>query len=187
MSDDSEAIGRRMARLLGIDFRRYREVTWPDRKRLMKGLVSRSKYLKRIAKKLGRPVPSSDALRFVFSKSTRAYRQSWRIARQLKEKSYIVGVISNTVPPHRFMPKPPVPYSKVFWPIVFSYRVHARKPERRIFEIARRRTGVRFTEIAFLDDKIENVRAAQQLGIKAFVYKNPVQLVRSLRRLGVRI
>lgn len=39
----------------------------------------------------------------------------------------------------------------------------------------------------FFDDKSENVAAAERLGIKAFVYKNPAQLVRSLRRLGVKI
>ncbi len=39
----------------------------------------------------------------------------------------------------------------------------------------------------FFDVQPDCVAAAQHLGIKAFVYKNPAQLVRSLRRLGVKI
>ncbi len=41
--------------------------------------------------------------------------------------------------------------------------------------------------MVFFDDRPKNVIAAKRLGIKAFVYKNPVELVRQLRRLGVRI
>lgn len=188
ISDDSIDILRRQSRLLGISYRRLRDDMRPDRILLMKGVITRSEYLRRLAQKFQLPPIKTRSLRRLFRRQ-RYFRESWAVAKRLRSNGYIVGIISNAMPPMPFNKKSKLlnASSKLFRPIVLSYKVKSVKPEKRIFEIARKRGRVKFSQMAFLDDRPRNVRAAKRLGIKAFVYKNPPQLVRSLRRLGVEV
>jgi len=50
-----------------------------------------------------------------------------------------------------------------------------------------KRARVFFPESIFFDDRPRNIAMAKRLGMKAFLYKNPQQLIRSLRSYGVKI
>jgi glucose-1-phosphatase len=54
---------------------------------------------------------------------------------------------------------------------ILSHEVGARKPDRRIFELALDRAGVSAGDAMFVDDSPENVEAALALGIDAFQFK----------------
>lgn len=184
--DDSKRILDRQSSLLKVDRQHLITVMRPDRRLLMKGAISRSEYLRRVGKKLRTKRLSSLDLGQIFPASIVRHQQTWVIARRLWQRGYITGIITNVFPPHRFLPQVRLSYPP-FRPIIRSYAVGAAKPERIIYDIARRRAKVKFSEMAFLDDREANVAAANKLGIKAFVYKNPAQLVRELRRRGVKI
>lgn len=182
--DDAVGILKRQSLRLGIPYHRLREDMRPDRILLMKGVITRREYLKRLAQKFHVPTVRIRDLRMLFH-PYRYIRGSWAVAKRLRKRGYIVGVITNVVPPLPFGPT--VRLFPLFRPIIRSWQVKSIKPEERIFNIARRRAGVRFPQMAFCDDRSRNIRAAKRLGIKAFVYKNPAQLVSSLRRLGIRV
>jgi epoxide hydrolase-like predicted phosphatase len=69
--------------------------------------------------------------------------------------------------------------------VVLSYLVGAIKPELKIFQKLIEETGVLPNEIAYADDKPENVEAAKSLGINAFLYENFSQFLEKLKELGV--
>ena len=188
ISDDSIDILKRQSQLLGISSRKLRDDMRLDRILLMKGMIARREYLRRLAKNFQLPPISVESLRPLFRRQ-RYFHESWAVARRLRNSGYIVGIISNAVPPMPFSKKSKLlnEPSKLFRPVIFSYKVKSVKPEKQIFEIARRRSKVKFSEMAFCDDKLRNVRAAKRLGIRAFLYKNPARMIKSLRRLGVKI
>ena len=188
ISDNSIDILKRQSRFLRISYRMLRDDMRPDHILLMKGLIARREYLLRLAKKFQLSPIKVRNLRRLFLRQ-RYFREGWAVAKRLRSNGYIVGIISNAMPPMPFNRRSKLlnTASRIFRPIVLSYRVKSVKPEKRIFDIARKRSRVKFSEMAFLDDRPRNVRAAKRLGIKAFVYKNPAKMVKSLRRLGVRI
>jgi FMN phosphatase YigB (HAD superfamily) len=68
-----------------------------------------------------------------------------------------------------------------------SYRLGTLKPERRIYEVAAELAGLEPSEIAFVDDRIENVTAASEAGWLAVPFHNPWQAARELRAAGLRL
>jgi len=69
--------------------------------------------------------------------------------------------------------------------VVNSYKFKVSKPSRRIYEIALEKLKVKPEECVFIDDKKENVEAAANLRMKSIRYKNPNQLLKELRKMGV--
>ena len=59
--------------------------------------------------------------------------------------------------------------------IVISAEVGVAKPDSRIYQITLERLGVDPPEAIFVDDFLENVEAARQLGIHAIHFQNPTQ------------
>ncbi len=59
--------------------------------------------------------------------------------------------------------------------IIDSSKVHCRKPENEIFELAKKQANVPHEEIFFIDNMEENTTAAEKLGWQTFLYdsKNP--------------
>lgn len=185
IKDNTRLMLRRQSRSLGVPYNDLRLRMKGDRLLLTKGTITRREYLGRLQKRFGLQRVTFSHLRFVFPRRYTIIAAPWRIARRLRENGYRVGIITNATRPPSFAPR--LRLTPLFWPIIRSYQVGHTKPEREIYEIARRRAKVKFREMIFFDDRPKNVIAAKRLGIKAFVHKNSAQLVRQLRRLGVRI
>ncbi|GAA2839588.1 HAD family hydrolase [Kribbella solani] len=64
--------------------------------------------------------------------------------------------------------------------VVSSAQVGVAKPDRRIYEIAAERAGAKPTRCLFIDDRPENVTAAQSLGMTAIHYRTPADLTTAL-------
>ncbi len=108
------------------------------------------------------------------------------IAKKLTRNGYKVGILSDVVPTHAKIIRKTGLYRN-FSPVLLSYQTGISKRKAAAYRLAARRAGVKPSEMIFFDDHNYLVAKAKRLGIKAFVYKNPAQLVRQLRRLGVRI
>jgi putative hydrolase of the HAD superfamily len=61
--------------------------------------------------------------------------------------------------------------------MIISAEERVAKPDRRIYQIAMERMGMDPSEIVFLDDLIENVEAARQMGINAVHFQNNAQAI----------
>jgi len=59
------------------------------------------------------------------------------------------------------------------------------KPERRIYEIVLKRTGLEPTDLLFVDDSLANVEAARVLGFHTHHFTDPAALRRAIERHGL--
>jgi len=76
-------------------------------------------------------------------------------------------------------------FLKYFDEIILSYEVHLTKPNPQLYGIAIYKASFKPEEIVFIDDGINNVRAAKELGIIGIYYKNIDQLKKELEELNI--
>lgn len=70
-------------------------------------------------------------------------------------------------------------------PIVYSHRLRIAKPDHAIFQRLLERLNASAADVLFTDDLLENVRAAREVGIRAWVFESPAQLATQLEEEGL--
>ncbi len=95
-----------------------------------------------------------------------------KFIRQIKTNGLKIGIISNVAQYQfdEFFSKEE--QTELFDFLVLSGEVGCAKPNPEIFKIAIEKSNVLPSEIAFFDDSILNIEAAQKMGIQGFLYKN---------------
>ncbi|MFA5954808.1 MAG: HAD family phosphatase [Patescibacteria group bacterium] len=103
----------------------------------------------------------------------------YEFIKTLKGK-FILGVISNN-------PKEWFEYlnSSYGWDNLFTVKTvsgfdHIRKPDKRIFDLALARAGVKGEEAVYIDDRPERVQGANDAGMKVLLYTSVGQLKKDL-------
>ena len=107
------------------------------------------------------------------------------LIRSLRDSGHRVYFLSNMPAPYARHLEARHPIGDWFDGGLFSADVHAIKPEAAIFDIARARFGARSDELYFLDDVVDNVRAAQSAGWRAAQFVDAAQARRALVDHGV--
>lgn len=111
--------------------------------------------------------------------SERIFEYTWKkdenllkFIRQIKTNGLKIGIISNVAQYQfdEFFSKEE--QTELFDFLVLSGEVGCAKPNPEIFKIAIEKSNVLPSEIAFFDDSILNIEAAQKMGIQGFLYKN---------------
>ncbi len=175
------------ARALHVSSRELAPVFYPLLNQVAEGHISEVEFCLALGKKFGLPPDRARRLVQIFRKRRFHNKPMVRaVARRLKESGYVVGILSDAIPVHVRMNRKIGAY-RGFSPVLLSCEIGATKRRPAAFRIAARRAKVKFSEMIFLDDHEKKVAIAKKLGIRAFVYKNPAQLVRQLRRFGVNI
>jgi putative hydrolase of the HAD superfamily len=65
--------------------------------------------------------------------------------------------------------------------LIYSHEEGIEKPERRMFELACERLGVRPEEVVFLDDFEPHIAAAHAFGIHAILFQNTTQAIADIQ------
>ena len=101
-------------------------------------------------------------------------------------KQYSIWLLSNTNPKHiqdeiekRYL------FPSLVNGAVYSFDVGVRKPEKEIYEIAMQRANANPQDCLFIDDLLENIQAAKQIGIEGIHFISSEQLKQELVRLGI--
>ena len=103
------------------------------------------------------------------------------VARRLVGRTEL-GIISNTNQAHIEFLGPRHDFLEIFKVRVYSHEVHARKPEKEIYDAALLQMNARAGESLFVDDLIENVEAARQLGWSAIHLEPQTDLQKEMKR-----
>jgi len=69
--------------------------------------------------------------------------------------------------------------------LILSHEVHMTKPQKKIFQYAIEKAGCKPEEILFIDDGLNNVVSAKQLGIVGIHFTTVEDLLEELRNLGI--
>jgi epoxide hydrolase-like predicted phosphatase len=104
------------------------------------------------------------------------------LVRDLGDRVVLV-LLTNNVAEFAVVWKEMIPVDDLFDAVIDSSSVGVRKPDPRIFELALEAAGVPAHEALFVDDAIENVTAAAQLGIHAIHFDDEAEVIARVRKL----
>ena len=103
----------------------------------------------------------------------------------LKKKGYQLILLSNTSEPHFDHIQSHFTFLDHFDHIVLSYQVGAIKPEKAIYEHALKKAQVKSSQCFYIDDHLENIHAAERLGIRGHHFTSPACLMHDLIQSGI--
>ena len=151
-----------------------------------KGLISEEQLKKRIEKDHGIDPKLMDDMADDWRCTLKPINETIEIARKLKGR-YKLFALSNVDEVTAMKCFQGFSFYKHFDEVVLSWKVHMRKPEREIYEYVLKRMGLMPEEVVFIDNYPVNLPTAKKMGIHTILYKNPEQLKRDLKKLGVKV
>ena len=125
-------------------------------------------------------------IRMVFSDLSTVVRErkgSLAWIRSLKEAGYRVYYLSNFSERVEKEAADELTFLKEMDGGILSYREHVIKPDPAIYELLLNRYSLAAEESVFLDDTLDNVKAAEKLGIRGILVENQEQAKYSLQEL----
>ena len=127
-------------------------------------------------------VPPENLWSREFSKRRKLRKDVIQIIKELKQKGIKLAALSNVIRSHSQVNDEKGIY-RLFDVRILSYKVGLKKPDPRIYQLTLKKLGTKPEETVFIDNKLQNVEAARNLGFKGIYYKSPEQLRKSLKRL----
>lgn len=162
------------------------QAMWAHRGEYDAGMSDRE-FWDRIAGDCGQPEPSHVLLKQLValdaSRMAKANEATLGLVRQLRRQAVRVGILSNA----------PYPIAKAIrrseWGSLFDFFAFSCdhgicKPSRGIYRDVLVRLDVPHENVAFIDDRRENVRAAELLGVRGIVWKGAEDAEKRLKELG---
>ena len=107
-------------------------------------------------------------------------------ALQLKASGYRIAILSDTVGPHAEFITAKGVYAP-FEVVVLSHEVGLRKPDPAIYQLTLERLGLPAEQTVFIDDTLENITAATELGMHGIVCSSPSQVIADLEKRGIAV
>ncbi|HEY90109.1 MAG TPA: HAD family phosphatase [Thermoflexia bacterium] len=168
----------RWARELGMESMALEERIFesPALARAMLGEISSAEMWREIGVILGLDETQSRQLGENFFRGGQLNEKLLDFARQLR-RHYQVGILSNAWDDARVDFTERLGLGEIFELLVISAEEGVAKPDPRIYQVAVERLGLRPPEVVFLDDRLENVAAARQFGMRAVHYQDNRQAV----------
>ena len=171
------------AGILGVSVESYniaRQVGFND---FARGDITEDEFWQMVCGELNIKMPDveslwGDAVEEVFNEKERMFE----LIEKLKREGYKIGFLSNTeMPAVEYWKKNG--YEKYFDEAVFSCVEHVAKPDREIYELICKRLEVLPEEAIFIDDKIEFIEGAQNIGMKGILFENCQQVKSDVDKL----
>jgi glucose-1-phosphatase len=94
-------------------------------------------------------------------------------------------ILSNTNAIHVRYIREHFPVIEEFDDLILSHEVGLLKPDRAIYELTLRRSGLEAGRTVFIDDLEANVEGARRVGMQSFQFENVERLRQELTKLGV--
>jgi putative hydrolase of the HAD superfamily len=125
----------------------------------------------------------ADRFHSVMKKAMGVNPKMYALVDQLKEREITVGLLSNIDERIGKLLRG-YGYYEPFDPCLLSHEIGADKPNAEAYRILIERLDCQADEIVFIDDKRENVEAAQKEGIDAILFESHDQIVSELQKRG---
>lgn len=123
---------------------------------------------------------SVDALYKIYKNDTKLYMNILDIIKDLKSKGFRVVIFSNESKLGETVRLKKV--DNYVDKIYSSATLGLRKPDPEIYKLLFKKERIAYTDALFIDDKNRNIIAAEKLGIRSILYKNPEQLLHELNK-----
>jgi len=170
---------QRLAELAGMDGKTFEENYWGQRADYDRGAIDGPTYWRRIAVTTGKqftPAQIDSLIANDIAIWMRANPVMMEWVRALKRGGVKIAVLSNMpIEISRYM-RQHAPWFSDFDYVCFSAEVQLAKPEAAIFYACLKTVHSKSEGCLFIDDRVENVEAAQALGMQALKFQSVRQL-----------
>jgi putative hydrolase of the HAD superfamily len=181
------AILAEMVRLTGLPFERFEKLYWVDRHAFDEGRLTGLEYWRKIVRDGGLALPDD-----VIRRLDRLDGQLWSTVNErmvawqarLKERGLLTAILSNMGDSTLAVLLGTHGWIANFDVHVWSYQLRIGKPDPAIYLHTLERLAVPAQWALFIDDKAENIAAAQALGMKAIQFSTAEQLRADLIAAG---
>jgi putative hydrolase of the HAD superfamily len=183
VNHQTEADQARMAGLLGVDTKLFADSYWSRRAEYDKGDLSGADYWLEIAQKAGASVSNS-----VINELTALDNESWmhfdtpmwEWLAELRSEGKRLALLSN-MPRDLGEALKKTTRFEMLDQITLSYEVGLVKPDAEIYEYCLDKLGASAKDTVFFDDRIENIRGAEQVGIRAVQFLDRAKVLAEAR------
>lgn len=178
---------RRMETILNATHSELRSAYWRHRDNYDLGTLTGFRFWQIVGSELGHPL-SERELAQLLEADVDLWTQpnqpiiDWAVA--LQSTGTLTGILSNMGDAMEDGITARFPWLSNFTERSFSHRLGVAKPDARIYRHAIAGLGVAAEQILFLDDRLENVEAAQALGINAIQYSSHEAFLRTFAEGG---
>lgn len=108
------------------------------------------------------------------------------LIKKLKTENYKLGLLSNQIEDWLEEVIKNHKLDQIFNVIITSYKSKVAKPELSIFMEIIKKLKVKSDECLYIDDREKNIIPAKKLGMKTILFKNHNQLIKDLKKLGIK-
>ena len=179
-----------LAGLAGVERNKFESTLWSLRSEFDRGTISAKEYYKIVLSSLAVSMDDK-GIEEMIEIDVKSWKnintETVALMEEIKAAGYLVGILSNM--PHDFLAwaRKNVPVFSLPHVGIYSCDVNLIKPEEVIYRKLVSMLNVEAVELVFFDDKVENVKGAEAIGIKAILWKNPKEARRELISLGVKL
>lgn len=109
------------------------------------------------------------------------------IIRQIRDNNrYKLIALSNVNASHwDYIMKKKWEFIDYFEELILSHEIHLIKPDPKVFNYTIQKAGCKPKRIVFIDDGLNNIRSARELGIRAIHYSNFPKLLEELKNIDL--
>jgi putative hydrolase of the HAD superfamily len=159
-----------------------RELTGPESRLLDLGEISKDEYFDYVIKDLGLPPDKKAALEM---KEGDLYYDKELLNYIYRQKDSFITALLSIMPLHiqELIRGTSPELEAAFDHVIVSSEVNMVKPDPEIYRLTLYRIGCEPHEAVFIDDKQENVKAAEKLGIHGIVFHNRDQVIKELETI----
>lgn len=185
IDDPRPGLLRYCAETFGISVEDYAEIHDRFLDDFQKGLLSEDAFWENICRELNRPKPERDSLWGDAFRSAYSPRpEVFSLASKLHNEGYKAALLSNTeVPAMRYFHT--LNYD-MFDELIFSCAHRTAKPEQEIYEVTVERLGTEAQYSVLIDDKLEYINGAKEVGLNTILFKSIGQVKNELAQLSIK-
>jgi putative hydrolase of the HAD superfamily len=184
VAHQSEEDVHQLAGIAGIPVPVFAELYWADRVPYDRGDLEGVEYWRQLGKKAGKKLDDGTIHSLIGHDSAawmKFYGSMYDFVDELRAQKKRVAVLSNMPKDLGLAIKQEGFGFHNFDHVTLSYEVRSAKPQRAIYDHCLAGIGTPAAQTLFLDDRIENIRAAEALGIRAMQFTTPDEMLPRLR------
>ena len=183
---DHRIAARKMSKIINVNSKKIFQILNDNTNSFTQAYelgASRKTYWRIMARQLN--VDSIPAKKFdeIWTTIFKPNRKIFSLAKKLKRKKYKIALISNIGSLHQKHLEKKYKLNKIFPVIIYSYKIKVRKPSPKIYKSALRKLNVKPDEVVFIDDRPENAKRAEKLGMHGIYFKNNKQAIKEINKL----
>ncbi|XVQ13141.1 HAD family hydrolase [Spirillospora sp. CA-255316] len=180
-----EEAGALLPPAAGVEPARFWPVYWAHRKPYDMGAVTAAGFWEEVCGRLGVPA-NDDLVELLVTLDVRTWThingETLALLTELAEDGARLALLSNA-PVELARMVDGLPLADLFGHRLFSADLRLAKPDPEIFRSLVARLGAEPGDLLFVDDRAENVRAAEALGIRSVLFTGAAPLREDLARL----